>query len=117
MWLAEPLFSTSKCIVADSAFCIIKCIVELHKKGIYMSALIKKHHYWPCSVDGDAIAAHFADKEVGSVDALPGVLEGIPFHIYCMKEPDYVTSIMSTYGTLERVGRVHQRDIEHGDQK
>jgi len=68
-------------------------------------------------VDGDGIVTHFAGKDVGSVDALPGVLNGIPFHIYCMKDTDYVLSIMSTYGTLELARRVHQRDYEHGGQK
>jgi len=115
--LAQPLFGSSKCIVADSAFCIVKCIVELRKKGVFMSALIKKRRYWPRGVDGDGIINHFIGKDVGSVDALPGVFDGTPFHIYCMKEPDYAMSIMSTYGTLERVGKVHRRDFKDGGGK
>ena len=37
--------------------------------------------------------------------------DNIPFHIYCMKEPDYhVMSLMSTYGTLEPIGKVSMRN-------
>jgi len=82
-----------------------------------MSALIKKHWYWLQGVDGDGIMTHFVGKDVGSVDALPLVLNGIPFHIYCMKELDYVLSIMSMYGTLKWVGKVHQCNVEDGGQK
>ena len=32
-------------------------------------------------------------------DAQRGHLKNVSFHIYAMKEPDYVLSLMSTYGT------------------
>ena len=28
-------------------------------------------------------------------------LDNIPFYLFCMKEPDYVMMLMSTYGTLK----------------
>ena len=55
------------------------------------------------------IKAYFADKDVGSVAALPGKLNGIPVWIHCMKEPDYITMMMSNYGTLERTGDTWSR--------
>jgi hypothetical protein len=39
-------------------------------------------------VDGEAIIAYFADKDVGDVDAWPGELDGVRFHLFCMKESD-----------------------------
>jgi len=42
MRLCQPIFGSSRIVVADSGFCILKAIVELRKKGVYMSALIKK---------------------------------------------------------------------------
>ena len=31
-------------------------------------------------------------------------MEKVPFHVYAMKEPDYVISLMSTYGTNQCSG-------------
>jgi len=100
MWrMCKPIFHTGKVVILDSGFCVLQGIIQLKKVGVFAAALIKKRRYWPKHVDGDAIAAHFADKEIGYTDALPGELDGVPFHLFCMKEPDYIMSIMSTYGT------------------
>jgi hypothetical protein len=37
--------------------------------------------------------------EVGQTDVLHGVLDGIAYDIFCMKEEDYVMKIMATYGS------------------
>ena len=57
-----------------------------------------------CYIPGDNIIQYFADKEVGHCDALVGKMNGVPFHVHVMKEPDYVMMLMSTYGTLTRMG-------------
>ena len=85
-------------VVLDSGFCVLKGIVELKKRGVYASALIKKWKYWPKYIKGDAIKEHFDDKDVGDCMMLP-------FHVYAIKEPDYVMSLMSTYGTNLRNGK------------
>ena len=92
-------------MVLDSGFCVLQALVEIKKCGVYAHALIKKRQYWPKYVPGEAIKEHFRDKEVGSVDALKGQLDGVPFHLYAMKEPDYTMMIMSTYGTLNKFGK------------
>ena len=97
--MCQPIWHTGKVVILDSGFCVLKGIVELKKVGVYASALIKKRRYWPKYVDGNAINAHFATKDVGDVDAWPGELDGVSYHLFCMKEPDYVMSLMSTYGT------------------
>ena len=58
------------------------------KKGVFALALMKKRHYWPKCIDGNAIATHFADKDIGTVDALPGHVKDSSFHIHRMKEAD-----------------------------
>ena len=40
------------------------------------------------------------DKKVGECDSLKGVLDGQNYDIFCLKEPDYVMKVMSTYGGL-----------------
>ena len=96
-------FNLGMMVILDSGFCVLKGIVELQKNGVYASALIKKRRYWPKHIRGKDIKSHFADKEVGATDAWAGKLDGVPFHIYAMKEPDYIMSLMSMYGTNQRI--------------
>ena len=88
----------------DSGFCVLKSLIELQKKGLYAAALIKKRRYWPKYIPGDEIIEHFKDKEVGHVDALKGSMDGVPFYVHAMKEPDYTMMLMATYGMTTRVG-------------
>ena len=39
-------------------------------------------------------------KQVGTCERQPGILDGIEFDIYALKEPDYTLMMMSTYGSL-----------------
>ena len=91
-------------MILDSGFCVLKGIIELHKNGVFASALIKKRRYWPKYIHGDEIKEHFKDKEVGDADSWAGQLDDVPFHVFGMKEPDYVMSLMSTNGTNSREG-------------
>ena len=68
--------STAKVVIlADGGFCVLLGIIELKKWGVFVAALIKKHHFRPKYIPGDKIIEHFENKEVGDVDALPGVLD------------------------------------------
>ena len=112
--LTKSIWHSSRLVILDSGFCVLKGIIELRRRGVFASALIKKRQYWPKHVRGTEINDCFQNKEVGDVDSWPGILDGIKFHIYCLKEPDYVMSLMSTYGTLERSGkkkntRIHRK--------
>ena len=116
--LTESLWGTAKTVILDSGFCVLKGIVELKKKGVYASALIKKRKYWPKHIRGDDIKKHFEDKEIGAADAWQGEMEGVPFHVFGMKDTDYVMSLMSTYGTLNDTNcRESARDYKEGQEK
>ena len=95
----EPIFGKGMVVILDSGFCVLKGLVELKKRGIYASALIKKRKYWPKYIKGDIIRQHFDDKAVGNCDSWKGNMEEVPFHVYTIEEPDYVMSLISTYGT------------------
>jgi Transposase IS4 len=110
--LTRSIWGTAKVVVLDSGFCVLQALVELKKRGVYAAALIKKRRYWPKWIPGDDIINYFVNKEVGAVDALPGKLNNIPFHVFAMKEPDYVMKLMSTYGTNERVGVLKNRSYK-----
>ncbi len=68
------------------------------------SALIKKCYYWPKYVDGESIKAHLMNKEVGAVDSMHGFFGRVRVFTFAMKEPEYLMSLMSTYGTNEQMG-------------
>ena len=101
--MTKPLWYTVKVIIMDSGFFVLESLLEIKKKGVYGSAQIKKRHYWPKDVPGEFIKMSFADKDVGYVNALPGIMSGIPFHIVAMKEPEYVTMKMTTFGSMQVV--------------
>ena len=44
-------------------------------------------------------------------------MDEVDFHVYAMKEPDYVMSIMSTYGTNQQMGKETQRELVGGERK
>ena len=95
--LCKKLFGTGKVVILDSGFCVLTGLIALRKVGVFAGALIKKRRYWPKHVPGDMIDEYFKDKDVGEVDSLKGILDNVHYDIFCMKEPDYVMKIMSTY--------------------
>ena len=97
--LCKTIQGTGKIVILDSGFCVLEALVALNKVGVFAGALIKKRRYWPKHIDGDGIDEYFKDKEVGENDTFEGELSGVKYTIMCMKEPDYVMKIMSTYGT------------------
>ena len=87
--------------------------------GVFASDLIKKRRYLLKFIRGQEIKAHFAEMDVGDTDSRAGVLDDKPFHVYAMKEPEYVMSLMSTYGTNNcDNGKETRRDWkENGENK
>ena len=45
--LSKSICGSARIIILDSGFCVLKGIIELRKKGLYASALIKKRRFWP----------------------------------------------------------------------
>ena len=41
-------------------------------------------------------------------------MEEVPFHVYIMKEPDYVMPLMSTYGANQHSGKETTREWVDG---
>ena len=110
----RPICNCAKVVMMDSVFYVTKVLVELWKKGVFVSALIKKRRYCPANTKGDAIDSHFVSKEVGNVDAVKQVEYGVAYHIFCTKYPDYVMNSMATYGTLEPTDKRTRRKFNRG---
>ena len=98
--LCKSIYTSGKVVILDSGFCVLSAIIALRKKGVFASALIKKRKYWPRYVPGEAMAEHTATQEVGDCDSFRGTLDGVPYDLFTLKEPDYVMKLMSTYGGL-----------------
>lgn len=98
--MLENYFGSGRYVVLDSGFCVLQGLKWLRKKGLFACALIKKRRYWPWMVPGDAMERHFQDKEVGDTDAIEGVLDGVKYTIWGMKEPNYIMRMMATGGAL-----------------
>jgi hypothetical protein len=89
-------------------------IVELKKRGVCSSALVKKRRCWPKCAPSDAVKEHFNNKPVGSADTWGGALDEVPFCLFGVKEPDCVVMLMSAHGALERASAPKQRQLEMG---
>ena len=78
---------------------------------------MKKRRYWPKYIKGEEIKAYFEDIETGVTKRLPGELEGEKFDLFCLKEPDYVMTLMSTYGSLNKLADQKEsiRDTTNGN--
>jgi hypothetical protein len=100
--LTKSLWHTGKVVILDSGFCVLSGIIELKKRGVFASALIKKRRYWPKYIRGDDINNHFQGKEVGCTEGWAEELQNESFHVFALKDVDYVMSLMSSYGTTER---------------
>lgn len=98
--LCKSIYSRGFVVILDSGFCVLRGIVELRKKGVFAAAVIKKRKYWPKHVPGDAIDEKMESAEVGDCNSLAGVLEGVPYDLFVMKDSGYTMKIMSTYGSL-----------------
>ena len=101
--MTEGICNYGRVKILDSGFCILRGIVELSKVGLFVSELIKKRRYCPKHIKGEAIKAQFDDRDVDSVDVWPRTMDGQRFHIFSMKEPNYLMNLMSSYGTTNLV--------------
>ena len=102
--MCRHIFVSGKDFLLDSEFCNAKGIIELKTKGVHTESLIKKWRCWPKEVPGDLIDTHFEDKEGGDIWMAEFRTENNKlFKRFCMKEPDYVTKIMASWITLDKL--------------
>jgi hypothetical protein len=114
--LTKTIRGTGQYVILDSGFCVLKEIIGLRQHGVFSGALIKKRRYWPALVPGDAIDQYFEDKPVGATGSVRGMLDGVSYNIFCLKDQGYVTKIMATgSGLFYNSDRMHSRAAENGN--
>ena len=70
--LTKELCSTGKAVIMDSGLCVLKGLLEIRKRWVYGSELIKKRRYWPRYVHVDGINEYFRSKRIGNVGCISG---------------------------------------------
>ena len=98
--LCMSIYHTGRVVILDSGFCVLQGLIELRKRGVYASAVIKKRRYWPKHVPGKAMDDKLNNSDIGTVECLHGQLDNVNYNMYAMKEPDFVMKMMATYGAL-----------------
>ncbi len=116
MQLCEPLFGTGSIVIHDAGFACVPALIQLKRKGVFASCLLKKKKYWPKFSHGAANAEHMAGKPIGSIDAMQGKFGGEDFAIYLMQDSKYTLQLASTYGKNERKGPDKRRRCEDTNQ-
>ena len=71
--ILKSYFATTKYVILHSGFCVLRGLIELKKRGIFVCALIKKRRCWPREVPGEEMEDHMTDKDVGDTDAISAV--------------------------------------------
>lgn len=88
-------------IVLDSGFCVLQGLLELRKRGVFSSAVIKKRGYLPKLVSGRTMNVRVEMKEVRETDGIQGLLDETPFLLFVMKEVKINTKIKARDGSLD----------------
>jgi hypothetical protein len=104
MQLCEPLFGSGSIVIHDAGFACIPALIQLKKKGVFASCLLKKKKYWPKFSHGAENESHMRDVPLGHIDALQDKFGGEDFAIYLMKDSKYTLQLAANYGKNVRKG-------------
>ena len=117
MRMLTTYFTTGRYVVLDSGFCVLRALIELKKVGLFACAVIKKRRFWPAMVPGDEMTEHLSEANVGDAMSISGVLDGVKYFLWGLKEPQYVMKMMATGGPLianETCKEQKRRFVEDG---
>ena len=76
------MWSTGKAVVMDVGLCVLKGLLEMSKRVVYGSVLIKKRCYFPKWIHGDSINYYFRYKIIGDVECLTGEWDETVFFFF-----------------------------------
>ena len=70
--MKQSIQYSSIIVIMDSGFYIIRGLIELSKRGLFIFAVIKKQRYWLKYIDGNKLKEHFNNTAVEAVTSLLG---------------------------------------------
>ena len=98
--LTGALWSTGKAVIMDSICFVLKGLLEMSKRVVYVNSFIKQRRYWPREVYGYYVNDYFRSKNIGDLGSLSGEQDKTEFKISVLKEPSYSIMIMSTFSVF-----------------
>ena len=108
--LTPVMWSAGKEVIMDSSSCVLKGILEMRKRVVYVIALIKKTRNWIKGVHQDIINDYFGLK-IDDVVCLSDEWEESEFNVF-VKDPDHNVIMMSIfYGLTVTDGQKQERSI------
>ena len=113
--MTEGLHGSGRCIILDSGFGYVPAVVQLRNKGLYSTAYIKKHAFWPKYTLAQEAVDAMHDKAVGEVNVRKGTYETGEgrFEVYMVAQADskHTSLMLSNWGTTERMGKRKVRRV------
>lgn len=103
--LTKDMHGTGRVVVLDSGFSSLRGLLELKKRGLYASIVIKKKRYWPKYIPGDELDARASTLAIGEhvcrqgVMKIPGTVAPQGFYCVALRDSKHVLKLMCTYGT------------------
>jgi hypothetical protein len=107
--MTKPWWGSKRIVIMDSAFCQLKALIELEKRGIYATSVIKKRKYWPKHIDGAQMDTQVDQTPVGTSRCLRGKMDGQPFALVTLKDTKHNLKLATTCGSMERVPEIKRR--------
>lgn len=100
--MCKPIYMRGMVVILYSGFCVLKGLIELSKKGVCASAVIKKRKYWPRHVPGFEMDERMRQEgvQVGDTNSLAGNLDGVDYDLLCVRDVEFVMKLMFTHGGL-----------------
>ena len=103
--MTKTIRDSNRIVIMDSAFCQLRTLIAMKKRGLYATAVIKKKRYWPKHIKGDDMDEELKDTPIGTSKVLTGVLDGVPYSLVALRDSKHVLKLVSTWGNMDRVGR------------
>ena len=92
----KSYFSTGRYVIIDSGFCVLKGLIQLMKKGVFVCSVINKRRCWPSMVPGKDMEDNFGEVEVGGTNVRQGTVDGDIYNLWGTKDPIYLKKMMAT---------------------
>ena len=67
---------------------------------MHASALIKKRHFQLKGVPRVALDKKLENASIGKTTTIKGRLDEVPYHLFAMKDKDYIIKLMTTHESL-----------------